>query len=96
VYDQNTNQYVIKQADASPLSETFIQGIQLGWILWELLKDCSLTNFINDDLQDCSHNALQPLNVDNDKEDIWNWFINESVNGINYYSIFYSFLLLSQ
>ena len=76
VYDKSQDMYVIKQSDKWPLSKTTIQGIQLGGILWQLLKDCSLANYVNDDLKDCSHWALQPLNVDNDKEDVGNWYIN--------------------
>ena len=76
VYDKSQNMYVIKQADKWPLSQTFIQGIQLGGILWPFLKDCSLANYITDELKNCSHWALQPLNVDNDKENVWNWYID--------------------
>ena len=76
VYDKSKDMYVIKQSDKWPLSETSIQGIQLGGILWQLLKDCSLANFVNDDLSDCSHWAITALNVDNDKEDVGNWYID--------------------
>jgi len=76
VYDKSKDSYVMKDSDVWPFTSMESVGFNVWGLLGGILKDCSLANFVSNDLEGCSHNQIQPLNIDNDKVNIWNGYID--------------------